>query len=102
MPSQIKPDAIAKAAVESGMLELPVRSSAAAHVCELPRHHRDPFDRLLIAQAIAEPAKFCTVDKALAAYGKLVQFAGEKFSQRVSRQLRVFSTAALLEMKVLQ
>ena len=70
---EIKPGAIAKAAVDSGMAELPVRSSAAATVAELPVHHRDPFDRLLIAQAIAEPAKFCTVDKALSAYGRLVQ-----------------------------
>ena len=70
----VKPAAIAKAAADSGMVELPVLSSAAAIVGELPDHHRDPFDRLLLAQAVAEPAKFCTVDKALSAYGRVVQF----------------------------
>jgi PIN domain nuclease of toxin-antitoxin system len=35
-------------------------------------HHTDPFDRLLIAQAIAEPLKLLTVDKILAKYSDLV------------------------------
>lgn len=70
---QVKPAEIAKAAADSGMVELPVRSSAGAMVAELPDHHRDPFDRILIAQAIAEPAKLCTADKVLSAYGRLVQ-----------------------------
>ena len=70
----VRPDEIAAAAVDSGFRELPVRSDAAALVAALPPHHRDPFDRLLLAQAIAEPARFCTVDKALAAYADLVHF----------------------------
>jgi PIN domain nuclease of toxin-antitoxin system len=49
-------------------VELPVTSSAAARVAELPRHHRDPFDRLLIAQAAEEGAQLVTVDAALSAY----------------------------------
>ena len=69
-----RPNEIAKSALDSGFLELPVRSEAAAHVVQLPLHHRDPFDRLLIAQAISEPARFCTVDKGLAPYSNLVQF----------------------------
>ncbi len=39
----------------------------------LPWHHRDPFDRLLVAQAIAEKTTLLTVDKALAVYGKSVK-----------------------------
>ena len=35
---------------------------------ELPLHHRDPFDRLIVAQAIAENAKLVTADPDLAAY----------------------------------
>ena len=67
-----KPGEIAEAAVESGFTELPVRADAAALVSTLPLHHRAPFDRLLIAQAIAEPAGFCTVDRMLRRYAGLV------------------------------
>jgi len=40
--------------------ELPVRSAHAAGVTRLAPHHNDPFDRLLIAQALAEPLTFLT------------------------------------------
>ena len=69
-----RPAEIAEAAVSSGFVELPVRAEAAALVARLPLHHRDPFDRLLIAQAMAEPARFCTVDAALAPYSNLASF----------------------------
>jgi PIN domain nuclease of toxin-antitoxin system len=36
---------------------------------DLPQHHRDPFDRLLIAQALAERIPIVTADRAFAAYG---------------------------------
>ncbi len=36
---------------------------------ELPDHHRDPFDRLLVAQALAEEAVLISNDPQLAAYG---------------------------------
>lgn len=42
----------------------------------LPFHHRDPFDHLLIAQAIAEDAAFVTRDKAAARYPIIVVAAG--------------------------
>ena len=35
----------------------------------LPRHHRDPFDRMMIAQALAEGIPIATGDRAFAAYG---------------------------------
>ena len=38
----------------------------------LPHHHRDPFDRMLIAQAEAEPLRLVTSDRQLAAYGSIV------------------------------
>lgn len=50
-------------------------SITAAHtlaVETLPPHHADPFDRLLIAQAITEPMRLLTHDAAMAAYGELV------------------------------
>ncbi len=73
LPPAARPDLVVKAAESSGFTELPVRAEAAALVATLPSHHRDPFDRLLIAQAIAEPAAFATVDKALRGYSHLVR-----------------------------
>lgn len=74
LPAAARPQQIAQAALDSGFVELPVRAAAAARVAELPPHHRDPFDRLLLAQALSEPANFCTADKGLAPYGDLVRF----------------------------
>ena len=53
-------------------LELTVTSAAAARVVDLPRHHRDPFDRLLVAQALDEDAYLLTADRVLSAYSPLV------------------------------
>ncbi len=47
-------------------------SEVAASVAELPHHHRDPFDRLLVAQALAVPARLYTTDRRLPAYSELV------------------------------
>lgn len=66
------PEALVRAITASGFAELPVRAMHAAAVRKLPGLHRDPFDRLLIAQAISEPLHFLTSDRALAAYSKLV------------------------------
>lgn len=60
-------------ALKMGFAELQVRSDAAARVAELPLLHRDPFDRLLVAQAIVEPATLCTADTRLEAYPALVR-----------------------------
>lgn len=56
----------------SGFIELPVRAAHAAMVRNLPDIHRDPFDRILIAQAISEPLRLVTSDGHLAAYSDLV------------------------------
>ena len=69
---QVHPDSILEAALNSGFAELPVRSAAALRVGTLPHLHRDPFDRLLIAQAMTEPAAFYTADETLRAYSELV------------------------------
>jgi PIN domain nuclease of toxin-antitoxin system len=50
------------------LIELPVRAAHAARVTELPLIHRDPFDRLLIAQSIAEPLTLLTNDALLDRY----------------------------------
>lgn len=62
------------AAIEaSGFLELPVLARHAALVSTLPSHHTDPFDRLLVAQAIHEPMHLLTADKQLKRYSNLVE-----------------------------
>jgi PIN domain nuclease of toxin-antitoxin system len=54
---------------ESGFLELPVTFRHAERVGKLPPHHRDPFDRLLIAQADVEELTLVTRDAVFARYG---------------------------------
>ena len=56
----------------SGFLELPVRALHAVRVAELPLHHTDPFDRLLVSQAMVEPLRLLTADTVLCQYGDLV------------------------------
>ena len=71
----LKADAleIRDAALEGGFVELPILGPHALHVGGLPWHHRDPFDRLLIAQAAAEPMRLLTADEQLLAYGGPVE-----------------------------
>ena len=53
---------------ELDFLHLPVTADHAARVEHLPWHHRDPFDRLLVAQAQAERCTLLTADDRLSAY----------------------------------
>lgn len=55
--------------VGAGALPLPVSIDHAAAVEHLPWHHRDPFDRLLVAQADIERAVLVSGDDALRPYG---------------------------------
>jgi PIN domain nuclease of toxin-antitoxin system len=73
-----EPGEIVYTAIETGFIELPVRAATAAMLATLPQLHRDPFDRLLIAQAIAEPAMLFTADCQLAAYSDLVKHIGAR------------------------
>ena len=47
---------------------LPISLKHAAVVASLPFHHRDPFDRLLVAQAISEGIPIVSIDRALDLY----------------------------------
>jgi DNA-binding transcriptional MerR regulator len=49
-------------------VELPVTASEAQRAARLPLHHRDPFDRVLIAQAQVHQLALMTADRALEAY----------------------------------
>lgn len=48
---------------------LPIQVQHAARVASLPNHHRDPFDRLLIATAMTEKLTVVTRDRTFARYG---------------------------------
>jgi PIN domain nuclease of toxin-antitoxin system len=52
-----------------GFSILPVLPSHAEGVCNLPFHHRDPFDRLLIAQTLTERLSLVSDDVQMDAYG---------------------------------
>ena len=61
-------EALRRALPRMGLIELPVAGAHAAGVTRLPPVHRDPFDRLLVAQSIAEPLTLLTNDVVLAHY----------------------------------
>ena len=60
--------AIRDALEANGFHELPVAGQHAVALASLPPIHADPFDRMLIAQAIVEPMALITSDARLAAY----------------------------------
>ena len=70
---RVDPTVLVRALVRSGFSELPVSAAHAAGVARLPVIHGDPFDRLLVAQSVAEPMTLLTNDAMLARYGPLVQ-----------------------------
>jgi len=53
-----------------GFVELAVTGAHAARVVQLANIHRDPFDRLLVAQSVVEPLTLLTNDRLLARYGE--------------------------------
>lgn len=57
----------------AGYLFLPVEPEHAAAIEGLPSHHQDPFDRLLIAQALVEPMRLLTHDQVVAHYSDTIQ-----------------------------
>lgn len=69
------PDELVAAIESSGFSELPVRATHAAEVRRLALHHNDPFDHVLIAQAISEPLKLLTADAVMSRYGNFVVMA---------------------------
>lgn len=57
---------------EAGFEPLPITWEHAAAVGVLPNLHRDPFDRMLVAQAITEPVRLLTNDATMAKYSDVV------------------------------
>jgi PIN domain nuclease of toxin-antitoxin system len=60
--------------VADGFAELPMRFGHALGLDRLPRHHDDPFDRILIAQAIFEGRRLVTKDEAILRYAGIAGF----------------------------
>ena len=57
---------------ESGIVELPISFAHAQAVSRLPMHHNDPFDRMLVAQAMEEGLSILSHDGKLPPYGDFV------------------------------
>ena len=57
---------------ESGYRFLAVEAEHAIAVEELPLHHQDPFDRILVAQALVEPMRLMTHDPLVALYSDTI------------------------------
>lgn len=61
-------DRLATLASECGFVDLPIKAGHAAGLLSLPGIHDDPFDRMLVAQAIAEDLTILTADATLLQY----------------------------------
>ena len=64
----LEPSLLRQALLDGGWQELPIEASHALAVSQLPPLHRDPFDRLLLAQAQVEGLLLLTADSQLSLY----------------------------------
>jgi PIN domain nuclease of toxin-antitoxin system len=64
----VDPHLVRRGCLDNGMTELAMTSDHAVIVATLPAIHSDPFDRLLVAQAMAEGIELLTADKTIARY----------------------------------
>lgn len=71
----VQPDRLCAELLKAGFQELHIEAKHLYRVAALPWVHRDPFDRLLVAQAIEEGLLLLTVDRALKPYGRFVRVA---------------------------
>lgn len=69
------PDTVESGVIASGFEKLPITFSHAESAAALPMHHRDPFDRLLVAQARVEGLTLVTRDRQLETYGGEILWA---------------------------
>lgn len=65
---RVEPSVLRRGLLENGYVEVPVDGAHAVAVSVLPLLHKDPFDRMLLAQANVEGMLLVTADAALAAY----------------------------------
>jgi PIN domain nuclease of toxin-antitoxin system len=62
------PDDLPAALAVNNFLELPITIEHSQKLYQLPLHHNDPFDRIMVAQAISEDLTFMTRDTKIALY----------------------------------
>jgi PIN domain nuclease of toxin-antitoxin system len=74
---QVDPAQVLEVMPDTGFSELPVKASHAAEVHKLPPIHKDPFDRLLVAQSRIEPMLLLTNDSLLVQYSENVRLIGQ-------------------------
>lgn len=65
---RVDPRVLRRALLDNGYSELPITSEHVIHIEQLPPKHKDPFDRVLIAQAVVEGITLLTNDQKLVAY----------------------------------
>ena len=65
---RVEPRLLRRGLLDNGYVELPITSQHAVNVDSLPPLHKDPFDRLLLAQALCEGITLVTGDTQLARY----------------------------------
>jgi PIN domain nuclease of toxin-antitoxin system len=65
----VEPSVLRRGLLDNGYSELPITAAHAAAVTGLPALHKDPFDRMLLAQALHEGFPLLTSDATLAGYG---------------------------------
>lgn len=65
---RVDPGLLRRGLIDNGYGEIPIRGEHAVQVSTLPALHRDPFDRLLVAQAQVEGVTLLTVDAVVAQY----------------------------------
>jgi PIN domain nuclease of toxin-antitoxin system len=70
------PRTVRRALLDNGYQELPILSQHVVDIDSLPLIHKDPFDRLLIAQSMAEGITLLTADATVAKYPGSVQWVG--------------------------
>jgi PIN domain nuclease of toxin-antitoxin system len=69
----LDPRLLHDALLNEGFVAMPIRAEHLFRVATLPWVHRDPFDRLLVAQAMEDKFTLLTADAALAGYGRCVR-----------------------------
>ena len=69
----VDPHLFRRALLDNGYIELAITSEHTAGVANLPGHHKDPFDRLLISQATVEGMMLLTNDEAMVRYPGPIQ-----------------------------
>lgn len=64
----VEPAMLRQSLLDAGYVELPITDEHGLAVGRLPHHHRDPFDRIMAAQALVEGINLVTHDSAMQAY----------------------------------